>query len=144
MWMNTFALLMMFFVVSCRSFERELLCNEIDKYQVIETEACIVSIKYNACLCTSNFDVNSWTALEDYRKEPLEYCDGIMGVKRDFALAEIEPNFVALQRLRESSCQNPQRSKTSSKSITTQNLSQDKRSYSHLLDDTNRTSKDDK
>lgn len=149
--MNIFVLSMMCLVVSsCRSVERTLVCNEVKKYQIDPTEACIVSIKFDACLCTSNFDVNSWSAETEFRKEPLEYCEGIMGVKRDFALAEIQPKFVALQRLRESSC-NPRKKekvnleslKTSSKPTSIQKMIEDAEYSSHSYDSRNQTSKDE-
>lgn len=102
---NIVVLLMMCLsLVSCQTAERKLICNEVTNYQVKEGEACIVSIKFNACLCSNKFDVNSWSSPVEFRVEPLTYCDGIMGLNKDFALKEIQPKFVALQRLREASC----------------------------------------
>lgn len=146
MWMNIFVLSMMFFVSSCRSFERKLICDEVTQYQVKETEVCIVSIRFNSCLCADKFDLNSWSTINDFRQEPLDYCDGIMGVQKEFALKEVEPKFVALQRLRESSCQktksHPQ-SKTLSTLTTTQKMSEVDVYYSHSSDSRNLTLKDE-
>lgn len=136
MWTNISVLLMMFFVSSCRSVERALICNEVDNYQVDETEVCIVSIRLNSCLCTTNFDINSWTSTNDFTHNALDYCDGFMGVRRDFALREIQPKFKALQRLRESSCQKVKSpvSKNSNKNITIQHMSEEREYSSHSLD----------
>lgn len=145
-WMNIFVLSMMFFVNSCNSLERKAICNEVTKYQIKETEVCVVSIKNNACLCSDKFDVNSWSYSTDFRAEPLDYCDGIMGVRSKFALAEIQPKFKALQRLRESSCKPNQRklqsSKTSSKLTMTQKMTEGEGSYLHSSDSENPDSKD--
>jgi hypothetical protein len=129
---------MMFFVSSCRSFERELICKEVAKYQVNENEVCVVSIKFNACLCADKFDINSWSQITDFRQEPLEYCDGIMGVQKEFALKEIQPKFKALQRLRESSCQPRSKSpvsKNSNKNTSTPNPIVEEKFYSLSLEE---------
>ena len=96
-------LLMTYFASSCRSVERALICNEVDKYQVKPTETCIISVSRDTCYC-ADFDVNSWSTTSDLRRNPLEYCEGIQGIKSEFAIGEIRPKFIALQRLRESSC----------------------------------------
>lgn len=96
-------LLMIYVASSCRSVERQLICNEVEKYQIAPTESCITSIKFESCLCAP-FDVNTWSITGDYEKKPLEYCDGIEGVKVEFGVQEIQPKFIALQRLREESC----------------------------------------
>lgn len=107
-----------FFASSCKSPERALICNEVSKYQVNETEACVTSVKHNACFC-AKFDVNTWNTLEDFREEPLDYCDGFIGVKNKFGIEEIQPKFKALQRLRTESCRKIKKdlSKISNKNI---------------------------
>jgi hypothetical protein len=146
-WMNIFVLSMMFFVNSCRSPERALICNEVTKYQVVENEVCVVSIKFNACLCADKFDINSWSQISDFKAKPLEYCDGIMGVQKEFALKEIQPKFKALQRLRESSCQTNRNqkslnSKILSKPTTTLKMTEGEEYYLQSFDSANLDSKD--
>lgn len=151
---NIFALLMTCLVlVSCNSVERKAICGAVTSYQIEENEACIVSIQHNACLCAKKFDFNSWSENSKFRVEPLEYCEGLMGVNKDFALREIQPKFIALQRLRESSCkprtnkgqENVRKllhSKDSSTLTTTQKMNEVDGSYSHSSDFGNPVSKD--
>lgn len=97
----TFVLLTIFFVSSCRSVERKLICNEVTKYQVDET----TSYLYHKGHCYSApFDLNNWEILEDYKEVPVESCDGLQGVNVKFGIEEVTPKFTALQRLREESC----------------------------------------
>jgi len=88
-------------VVSCRSFERTLICNEVTKYQIDMTEGYF----YRRGHCyKAPLDVNVWENQADLVEVELYECDGIHGVKDTFAISEIQPKFTALQRLREDSC----------------------------------------
>ena len=101
---------MIYFASSCRSPERALICKAIEDYQVRPTESCIVSVKHNTCYC-ADFDVNLWENTSDLRREPLDYCEGFQGVRIEFGQLNIKPNFKALQRLKEESCQKQKRKK---------------------------------
>jgi len=93
--------MMLFAVASCRSLERSLICAEVTKYQIDLTEGYF----YRRGHCfKAPLDVNVWENQEDLVEVELHECDGIHGVKATFAIAEIQPKFTALQRLRKESC----------------------------------------
>jgi len=65
--MITTLLWMIFFLSSCRSFERQVICQEIDKYQIKPIPLCDVSFQFNRCRCRC-FDYNKWETLPDIKK----------------------------------------------------------------------------
>jgi len=78
-----------------------MVCNEVTKYQIDMTEGYF----YRRGHCyKAPLDVNVWKNQTDLVEVDLSECDGIHGVKVTFAIAEIQPKFTALQRLREESC----------------------------------------
>lgn len=86
----------------CRSFERTLVCNEVAEYQIDMAEGYF----YRRGKCyKAPLDVNVWENQSDLVEVELYECDGIHGVKVTFAIAEIQPKFKALQRLRKESCE---------------------------------------
>lgn len=88
-------------LIGCRSLERKAICNEVAKYQIEMTDGYF----YRKGHCyRAALDVNTWEDQEDLMEVELSECDGIQGVKATFAIAEIQPKFTALQRLREESC----------------------------------------
>lgn len=98
----TMILLMMSFA-SCRSFERQLICNKIDEYKISVSESCVFSPKHNTCYC-SEFDFDTWRVKGELRREPLDYCEGFQGFRTKEGLSNIQPNMTALKRLKEDSC----------------------------------------
>lgn len=92
---------MLFVVASCRSLERGAICHEVTKYQIEMTDGYF----YRKGHCfKAPLDVNVWENQTDLVEVELKECDGIHGVKVTFAIAEIQPKFTALQRLRKESC----------------------------------------
>jgi len=55
-----------FFLNSCRSFERQVICKEIDLYQIKPVPMCDISFQFNRCRCRC-FDYNKWETLPDLK-----------------------------------------------------------------------------
>jgi len=95
-------LLMTYFASSCNTIVRKATCDAIDSYQIEMTEGYF----YRKGHCyKAPLNVNAWENQSDLVEVELPECDGIHGVKVTFAIAEIQPKFKALQRLRKKSCE---------------------------------------
>lgn len=57
-------LLTTFFLSSCRSVERRVICGEINIYQIKPVPMCDISFQFNRCRCRC-FDYNQWTTISD-------------------------------------------------------------------------------
>lgn len=95
----------LYLLASCRSAERIAVCSLVDSMEIEPIEVCEVSVTLNACFCTPNYDFNTMEAVEPFIAFPLIKCEGIMGPVNTTILSEIQPNFKALQRLKEKHCQ---------------------------------------
>ena len=60
-------LLMIFSLNACRSFEQQVICKEIDSYQIKPTPMCDISFQFSRCRCRC-FDFNKWETIEDISK----------------------------------------------------------------------------
>ena len=60
-------LLTIFSLSSCRSFERQVICKEIDSYKIKPSPMCDISFKFNRCRCRC-FDYNKWETLSDIKQ----------------------------------------------------------------------------
>lgn len=96
--------LLMISLVSCRSIERRVVCNELRKHEISPVEMCDINIKFDRCRCRS-FDLNSWNELSEPVNYPLSHCDKMTGFNTDVAAVEIKPKIKALYRIKENLCQ---------------------------------------
>lgn len=97
-------LLLMSSLTSCRSFERQVICQQIAEHQIKPVQLCDISFQFNRCRCR-NFDFNSWTALDKPVDHPLEYCEGIAGFPLETIASDIRPNVKALYTLKGNLCE---------------------------------------
>lgn len=100
---NMIAALMIFSISSCRSFERQLICGQIQEHQIKPHELCDISFQFNRCRCRE-FDFNTWEALSEPENRPLEYCEGIAGFHVKDIATDIRPNVKALDEIKNNLC----------------------------------------
>ena len=129
--MITMTLLMIFSLSSCRSFERQVICKEIDSYKIKPLPLCDISFQFSRCRCRC-FDYNKWETLEvkfcptmkglditsvlklkvdggvEYMYQavdlPIEACDGISGAFVKDVAKLVRPNIKALNEVKGKLC----------------------------------------
>lgn len=96
-------MLLMISLVACRSFERALVCNEVEENKLGELLMCHYSVKFDKCKCKM-MDLDNFAEITNLVEYPLDYCDGLAGFKVDTWSEEIGPKLKALSRLKEERC----------------------------------------
>lgn len=94
---------MIFFLSGCRSFERKLICNQIESHQIKPHEICEVSFKFMRCRC-KQFDFNSWEQLGTPVDFDVTHCDGVAGFRLTDIASDIRPNVKALAKIKGDLC----------------------------------------
>lgn len=95
---------LMISLVGCRSFERSLVCNEVEENKLGELLMCHYSVKFDKCKCKT-IDLDNYSEVTGLAEYPLSYCDGLAGFKTDTWGENIGPKLKALNRLKVERCQ---------------------------------------
>ena len=96
-------MLLMISLVGCRSFERALVCNEVEENKLGEMLMCHYSVKFDKCKCKM-INLDNYTEITSLTEYPLSYCDGLAGFKTESWGEDIGPKLRALSRLKEERC----------------------------------------
>lgn len=96
-------LLTIFFLSGCRSFDRKVICAQLDRHQVKPHEICDISFKNNRCRCRE-FDFNNWESLGPAVDHELDYCEGVAGFRLEDIANDIRPNVKALANIKANLC----------------------------------------
>lgn len=91
-------------LAGCRSVERALVCNDLEKYSLGTHEVCSYSRTFNKCKC-KQVHIDSWTEVTEFQEYPLHHCDDLLGIKAKTWGEEIGPNLRSLNHLKEERCQ---------------------------------------
>lgn len=100
---NLIIIILMICLVGCRSIERALVCHAIQDNELGTHEFCVTDITFNACRCRE-LSLDNFQGITPFVKKPLEYCDGMAGLKFESWGENIGPKLKALSRLKEERC----------------------------------------
>ena len=107
-------LLMIFSLSACRSFEQQIICKEIDSYQIKPTPLCDISFQFNRCRCRCLYLKNDLQTVdpkkcgldwaENVKDFPIEHCEGIAGFFVEDIAKHIRPEALETKQCFEDSC----------------------------------------